>query len=199
MSPMITKNISSILLSHLYSALVYSKWTCSEWRRAWAVTGFMAVLYYLLSQILRARGKIDSLLYIVMGIPNEANVCQPLQLPHFTWRGFGSCSTYVTLSHFCIHTPLQGAPCVPHLSWNTVQNRQMWTAGLAALESDFSPCLQEAHLFFYAWACFPLMSWSDVVFLDDWYSSFLPGVWGSFCFCFVSDEKIWRSAYRSLI
>lgn len=109
------------------------------------------------------------------------------------------CSTKVALSHFCIHIPLQGTPSVPHLSQNTVQSLLMWTAALAALESDFPPCLREAHLFFYVWACFPLMSWSDAVFLDDWYSSFLPDVWGSFCFCFVSDEGIGKSSYRSLI
>lgn len=191
------------MLSHLCLALVYSKWTCNEWRRAWAVKGFTAVLCYLLSQLLRAKEKICSVLYTILGIPNEVNVCQPLQLPHFIWRGFGSCSienlcsTKVALSHFCIHIPLQGAPSVPHLSQNTAQDLLMWT-GLAALDSDFSPCLREAHLFFCVWACFPFMSWSDAVFLDDWYSSFLPDVWGSFCFCFV-DEGIWRSAYRSLI
>lgn len=87
------------MLSYLYSALVYSKWTCSEWRRAWAVKGFIAVLCCLLSQILRARGKICSVLYTVLGIPNEANVHQPLQLPHFIWRGFVSCTTWESLGH----------------------------------------------------------------------------------------------------
>lgn len=205
MCPSITKNNFSILLPHLYSALVYSKWTCSDWRRAWAVKGFIAVLCCLLSQLLRARGKICSVFYPVLGIPNEANVCQPLQLSILLEGDLvpaaleSLCNTKMALSHFCIHIPLQGAPSVPHLSQNTAQSLLMWTAGLAALESDFSPCLREAHLFFCVWACFPLMSWSDAVFLDDWYSSFLPDVWGSVCFCFVSDEGIWKSSYRSLI
>lgn len=89
------------MLSYLYSALVYSRWTCSEWRRAWAVKGFIAVLCYLLSHLLRARGVVCSVLYTVLGTPNEANefqfVCQPLQLPHFTWRWFGSRSSWESL------------------------------------------------------------------------------------------------------
>lgn len=98
MCPSITKNNFSIFLSHLYSALVYNKWTCTGWGRAWAGKGFIAALCYLLS-LLRARGKICSVFYPVLGIPNEANVCQPLQLPHFTGRGVGSCSIWESLQH----------------------------------------------------------------------------------------------------
>lgn len=87
------------MLSYLYSALVCSKWTCREWKRAWAVKGFIAVLCYLPSQLLGARGKISSALYTVPDIPNEANKCQPLQVPQFAWRGFGSCSSWESLQH----------------------------------------------------------------------------------------------------